>query len=299
MKKVLAAATAAGVAGGAIRSRYERNHFVVEETVVASPKIKETKTLAFLSDIHDKEFGSGNSRLLASLACISPDFILIGGDTMIAKEGKANLAVTERLLDGLSNLKTVYGASHPACILYANGNHEQRLLRKRDLYGELYWEFLELLRQHGISHLSNCSVIVDNLCFSGLDLEKRFYRNACPPKMEAGYINKKLGKADSERFQILMAHSPLFFDAYAAWGADLTLSGHFHGGTIRLPFVGGVMTPQYQFFLRCCAGTFEQDGKHMIVSRGLGTHSVNIRFGNRPQVVVVRLMPGQGSFSLV
>jgi predicted MPP superfamily phosphohydrolase len=69
----------------------------------------------------------------------------------------------------------------------------------------------------------------------------------------------------------------------------LTLSGHFHGGTIRLPYLGGVMTPQYQFFLPYCAGEFRSDGKDMIVSRGLGTHSINIRLNNKPQVVVVDL----------
>ena len=70
-------------------------------------------------------------------------------------------------------------------------------------------------------------------------------------------------------FQVLLAHNPVFFDAYAGWGADLTLCGHFHGGTIRIPGLGGVMTPQYQFFLPWCAGRFDADGKTMIVSRGL------------------------------
>ena len=92
-----------------------------------------------------------------------------------------------------------------------------------------------------------------------------------------------------EKFQILLCHSPLFFDACRKWGADLTLSGHFHGGTIRLPYLGGVMTPQFQFFLPWCAGTFEENGKTMIVSRGLGTHSINIRLNNKPQLVVVDL----------
>ena len=92
----------------------------------------------------------------------------------------------------------------------------------------------------------------------------------------------------------LLAHSPLFFEEYAAWGADLTLSGHFHGGTIRLPVLGGVMTPQYQFFYPRCAGEFELPGRwgersRMIIGRGLGTHSINIRLNDKPQVVVIRL----------
>lgn len=103
-------------------------------------------------------------------------------------------------------------------------------------------------------------------------------------------MEKKLGPAaGKDCFQILLAHSPLFFDAYRKWGADLTLSGHFHGGTIRIPGLGGVMTPQYQFFLPVCAGTHEREGRYMAVSRGLGTHSINIRLNNRPQLLAIRL----------
>ena len=83
----------------------------------------------------------------------------------------------------------------------------------------------------------------------------------------------------------------MYFKEAAAWGADLTLAGHFHGGTIRIPVLGGVMTPQYQFFLPWCAGTFEKDGKMMAVSRGLGTHSINIRIHNKPQLLVLDLQP--------
>ena len=88
--------------------------------------------------------------------------------------------------------------------------------------------------------------------------------------MGPDYLARRVGDADEKRFQILLLHSPMYFENCARWGADLTLCGHFHGGTIRLPLLGGVMTPQYQFFLPWCAGAFERDGKRMIVSRGLG-----------------------------
>ena len=110
--------------------------------------------------------------------------------------------------------------------------------------------------------------------------------------MEPGFMERALGKPDEKRFSILLAHSPVFFEEYAAWGADLTLSGHFHGGTIRLPVLGGVMTPQYQFFYPRCAGEFtDEKGRRMLVGRGLGTHSINIRFCDKPQVLVVKLKP--------
>ena len=106
--------------------------------------------------------------------------------------------------------------------------------------------------------------------------------------MKKGFMEKVLGRPQTETFTVLLAHSPMFFREYAEWGADLTLAGHFHGGTIQIPFLGGLMTPQYQFFFPWYAGLYEGlMERKMIVGRGLGTHSINIRFNDKPQVVVV------------
>ena len=295
--KILSAVVAGGAAAaaaGLIRSGYERRHFVVEETTIYSEKIRNPRTLVFLTDLHDKEFGEANSQLLASIRNIRPDVVLIGGDVMVAKPGKANLEVTRRFLDGLCQLQeqiTGENSGKPYRIYYGNGNHEQRLGREIQNYGEMYREFRRILKGYNIAYLSDRSVnLNEEIRISGLNLDPACYRDFVPARMKTEYLERHLGPADSTRFQILLAHSPLYFEQYADWGADLTLSGHFHGGTIRLPFVGGVMTPQYQFFHPYCAGEFEKDGKHMIVGRGLGTHSINIRFCNRPQLMVVRLM---------
>lgn len=276
-------ALAAGTAAGLLRSHYERNHFVTEEVVISSGKLKHPATLVFLADLHDKEFGAANGQLLEAIDRVRPDGVLIGGDMMVAKNGKASLEVTGRLVRQLTQ-------RYPVC--YGNGNHEQRLRQRREEYGNLYQELCCLLKQYGVVHLADGSAkLREDIRVSGLDIDRRFYRDFVPEQMEEPYIRERLGAADPECFQILLAHSPLFHQAYGDWGADLALAGHFHGGTIRLPFLGGVMTPQYQFFLPCCAGTFVRDHHYMVVSRGLGTHSINIRFFNKPQVVVVRLAP--------
>ena len=64
---------------------------------------------------------------------------------------------------------------------------------------------------------------------------------------------------------------------------------HIYGGTIRIPFLGGVMTPNYMFFPQYDAGTYRQFGSVMVLSSGLGTHSINIRLNNRPQLICVEL----------
>ena len=105
-------------------------------------------------------------------------------------------------------------------------------------------------------------------------MQERYYRHRFTvPRMEEGELERHVGRGESGRYQILLLHSPLFFEECRRWGADLTLCGHFHGGTI---------------------GRFDREGKTMIVSRGLGTHSINIRFCNKPQLVHIRLRKKQG-----
>lgn len=277
------------LAGGAAaalflgRSEYEKDCLVTDTYEIRSPKLTEGgRTLVFLTDLHDKEFGPGNRRLLEAIRAAGPDAVLIGGDMMVAK-GKGELETSLRLIKALAGEFPVY------C---GNGNHELRMKNKTETYGNKYWEYREALEKMGAVHASDSHVCLGrDLVLYGVDLPERYYRPGTP-SMEPGFMEKALGKPDEKRFSILLAHSPVFFEEYVAWGADLTLSGHFHGGTIRLPVLGGVMTPQYQFFYPRCAGEFtDEKGRRMLVGRGLGTHSIKIRFCNKPQVLVVRLKP--------
>ena len=273
-------------AGCLARSRYERDCLVTEKYRIASEKIHgQGKTIVFLTDLHNKEFGEENSRLLETVRKVKPDAVLFGGDGMVAKRGNSDVRIPLALLTELAKEFPVY------C---GNGNHESRMVWKTDVYGETYEHYRMALEDAGIRYLSNEAADLDSdIRIYGLDLPKSAYLPRSGEIPEC-LLKETLGEPDPEKFCLLLAHSPLFFEEYAAWGADLTLSGHFHGGTIRLPLVGGVMTPQYQFFYPRCAGYFELPGKgreksRMIVGRGLGTHSINIRLNDKPQVVVVRL----------
>ena len=172
-----------------------------------------------------------------------------------------------------------------------------RLRKERQVYGEQFDRLLEKARQLGIHMLIDEKASLDeDMDVWGVDLPQSCYKKLFlekPVKMPEGYLQRKLGNADSGRFQILLMHSPLYFAEARQWGADLTLSGHFHGGTIRIPGVGGLMTPQYQFFLPWCAGTFVEGRQAMAVGRGLGTHSINIRLNDLPQLLCIHLLPGE------
>ncbi len=268
-----------------LRSAYERRIFTTEKYELWSEKIKKDRTLVFLSDLHDNQFGPGQRRLLAGIAREKPDAVLIGGDTMVVKR-RADIHAALFLVKKLAKRYPVY------C---GNGNHENRMDRDRGRYGDLYDEYVRELRKAGVRYLADESAdLGEDIRISGVDLKEKYYEKVMPASLTPGYIEKRLGKAETGRYQILLAHSPVFQRAYARWGADLTLAGHFHGGTVWLPGLGGLMTPQFTLFQKICAGLHGRNGRYMIVSRGLGTHSINIRLNNPSELVVIKLHPAQG-----
>ena len=107
--------------------------------------------------------------------------------------------------------------------------------------------------------------------------------------MEPDYLQRLLGRPDPARVSLLIAHNPDFFEAYAEWGADLVVSGHVHGGLMRLPVLGGVISPAIRLFPVYDGGEFKKDKAVMILGRGLGTHTLPIRIFNPGELVVIDL----------
>ena len=265
------------------RSAYECAHFVTETEQIVSPKIRQPKTLVFLTDLHDNRFGAENAQLLDALRAQRPDAVLIGGDMMVSKRGKADLRQTALLLEELRGMAPVY---------YAYGNHESRLSWEKKEYGAAAAELRRLLRQTGTIALQNRSAMLgEDIRISGLDLGRAHYRTRRFAGLTAEGIAGRIGPAGKDKFQILLAHTPVFAEGYRAWGADLMLCGHFHGGVIRIPGIGGVLTPQEHLFHPYGGGTYRTGDQVMIVGRGLGTHTLNIRLNNRPQLLVIHLLP--------
>jgi hypothetical protein len=107
--------------------------------------------------------------------------------------------------------------------------------------------------------------------------------------MPNGIIVERLGALHEDKYNILIAHDPDFFDEYVDFGPDLVLSGHLHGGMIALPGIGGIISPQLQLFPKYDFGVFNKKNTTMIVSRGIGWHSIPIRIFNKAEIVTVTI----------
>ena len=182
-------------------------------------------------------------------------------------------------LDLLVRLKQI------APVAYSLGNHE------KDIPSALLAQMLQKCRKAGILVLDNSSVLIRDIVFTGLTLpqsvyknENGFYTGLTPITTEM--IFSCVGDCLSHPC-VLLAHSPMGFEAYAKWGADVVLSGHIHGGIVRMPLVGGVLSPERKFFPKYTKGIYEFQSCLMNVSAGIG----KIRVNNPPEFVCIDLLP--------
>lgn len=271
---------------------YRETHtFKITRYNVKSHKVnqnKESIKILFLSDLHNRTYGNSNERLYLAILDENPDLILIGGDMLVGKEGESE----DVAIDFVSKLPAI------CPVYYANGNHEQRIKENRHVYGNLFQEYKYRLEEQGVRFLENKSDEIEirgtKFHILGLELDSSVNRKFKKADVTVSTLEDLIGSSNNKDFtneeiQILMAHNPAYMDSYKGWGADLILSGHLHGGLIRCPGIGGIVTPQGFFFPKY-SGEMHQEGKQtIIVSRGLGSHTINIRLFNTPELIAIQL----------
>lgn len=247
-------------------------------------KGERTLRIVMLSDLHDRLWGKGQKQLLDAIDMLSGDLILCAGDMLIGRE-QAEMENAVTLFEGLSKRRLP--------VIASNGNHESRMRQQIGTYGRQYQYYAARLRKLGIRILENEIYRTEfgsmRLCIYGYELPLRYYRKFRRFPYDTSDLCSRFGTPKKDAFHILLAHNPVYFDTYAEWGADLTLSGHLHGGIIRIPGIGGLITPQAKLFPKYDRGLFEKDGKYMAVSAGLGEHTIPIRICNPPQLVLVEI----------
>ncbi|MBO5473200.1 MAG: metallophosphoesterase [Lachnospiraceae bacterium] len=261
------------------------HRFVTVEYEIVCDKLTRPCRLVLLSDLHNKSFGKENEKLLKAIDGISPDAVLVAGD-MLTASGNKEYGTALALMKRLASRYRIY---------YGMGNHEYRLKLYPDQYGETYEEYMAGLKEAGIAPLVNESIYLPeyNLSVCGVEIDRRYYQRLRRYPMDSGYLAGVLGQPETASCQLLIAHNPEYFEEYAAWGADVVVSGHVHGGIMKLPFLGGVLSPGLTLFPRYDGGRFEKGRTTMILSRGLGTHTVPLRIFNPGELVVIHLKPGK------
>ncbi len=271
---------------------YDNNRISINKIKIQSsklPKEFDNFKILQLSDLHCKIFGKENKRLIKKIDEINPDIIIATGDMF-----STSLDLNESFFKLCEKLIKKYS------IYYSLGNHETILRTSKTSYKEWVENYLDKIKSLGVCLLDNEMVTLlrnnEKINIYGLSLPMVFYRRRFNKdrdekiELKGEFIDNLLGKPKKDEFNILLAHNPLNFEAYVEWGSDLIFSGHVHGGAVRLPILGGILSPEIAFLPKYKEGTYAKNNSIMVVSRGLGNSSMPIRAFNSPEIVVSTLV---------
>lgn len=253
---------------------YEHTRIGYNSTRIECRELKsgESLKLCLITDLHNNK--KNIKQIHEKLMAFAPDFILISGDLADRHNRKQNNAVA--LLEMLVSVAPAF---------YSLGNHEEKI---RQNHNDVWQSFLSRLPQ-GVFVLDNAAMTETvhglEVCFIGISLPEIFYKKGRLWEQKSDLPSVNTEKGD---FRILLAHHPEYAPWYVKYHPDFVASGHLHGGLLRLPFVGGVLSPRF-YIPKQDAGVYPYPYGTLFISRGLGSHTLPLRFFNRVELNLITL----------
>lgn len=228
-----------------------------------------------LSDLHNCRYGEQNRRLLDGIERCKPDVILLTGD--IINKYKPVPEDIYNLFEQLVKLCP--------CV-YSLGNHE---LKERKKNPEGFSEYIKNIKKCGIivsdNEIHRIKIKDTPLLFASYSSDLVQYRkNVCKKNVSADWT--EIPKTNGNEVAILLSHDPELTERYIATTYSIIFSGHLHGGIVRIPGWRGIISTRFVLFPGYDGGCYSLDDKHvLVVSRGLGSHTIKFRLFNRPELV--------------
>ena len=234
--------------------------------------------IVLLADLHGAEHGENNIKLVNAVKAANPDIIAISGDLIdrfqAGKPVEKQMEIAKTLVKQLVRIAPVY---------YVTGNHEWDSGAIREL--------LPMLEENDVYVLRNREVRLEingeSIILAGIDDP-----NGPADMIKPDELIKSIRQGDSLDFIVVLSHRNYNLPLYDRLGVDLVLSGHAHGGMIRLPFTDGLIGPLLEFLPTYTSGVYTMGNTNMVVSRGLGNHLGWTRFLNNPHIAAIELRVG-------
>ena len=228
-----------------------------------------------VSDLHNNVYGMGQSYLLKKIRDARPDVIVITGDLIDRNTSNVDNAMI-----------FINGAVKIAPVFYVTGNHEASL-------GKPYVDLMLRMNEAGVTCLDNSAVSAiseeDVITLAGVR-DPAFDWSRPDAKIVDEEIKKALSDVSDRQVTILLSHRPELIKTYSENGIDLVLTGHAHGGQVRLPFIGPLYAPSQGLFPKYSSGLYKEGDTQMYVSRGIGNGLAPLRFNDGPELAVIVLM---------
>lgn len=249
---------------------------ILRTYTVVSPKLTAEVRLAVVTDFHSSDNADD---VVAMVASCAPDAVLLVGDLF---DDDTQNRPTERTLSLMRQLSALYPC------YYVSGNHEAWTGEMDALYQQTEEAGVTVLRMSS----GVLTVRGQRIALCGIPDPYEMVFSGAPDTEEQ--LRQALEDVDSADFTVLLAHRPELLAKYAQFPLDLVVSGHAHGGQVRIPGVlNGLYAPNQGWFPKLAGGAYTQDGTTLIVSRGLAVRTRLPRIFNRPEVVLVRCVPAE------
>ncbi|OPX89300.1 MAG: putative metallophosphoesterase [Pelotomaculum sp. PtaB.Bin104] len=250
------------------------NGLIVRKYIINSNKLAvgELVRIVLVTDLHSHIYGNNQTKIVSLIIKQHPDIIALVGDIA---DDKVPIEGTKRFLAGIKGLAPIY---------YVTGNHEfwsNDIVNIKDIIRKYDVTILE--NSYEQIKIKNASIVI-----SGVDDPDvvKYEKPEFDLQREMHYTFSEL--RDKPGFKILLAHRPEFIEIYKECSFDLVLSGHSHGGQVRIPFIlNGLWAPNQGWFPKYTGGEYKYDSLTHIVSRGVSYNPRLPRVFNPPEVVVI------------
>ena len=239
--------------------------------------------LIFMSDLHFHDAGDRKhaGEIIRIVKNSDPDIIIFGGDLIRALPD-----------DDYGLFSPFFRILTEICPVYAvNGNYESNVKKQILRYGTAYQKYTRILGKFGVVELNDRTVSVsgfEDISISGYEVPLKYYKKFKKPDFDKNVFSDTMGRCDKKRFNILAAHNPVFGDYYFGWGADLILSGHNHGGLIRLGN-RSLLSPYGYFLPKYGYGMYKSGEQTMIITAGAGESKVPVRINDPREIVEITI----------
>lgn len=236
-----------------------------------------------LSDLHNKRFGKKQARLLERVRACRPDYIVLTGDLADKRRthGERFLPAKE-LCEGLCRI---------APVIAVMGNHETEKGRVGVMTAMLHDCGAAVLNDE-ITVLRRSGQTLPVIGLSDIAVSEERFGQKQGSATHLAVLSALYDEAGNG-CAVTLSHRPHILSAYRDAEVPLVLSGHAHGGQVRLPGIGGLFAPEQGIFPRYTAGVHQRGNTTLIISRGLGNSLFPFRVFNRPEIVEIKLLKGE------
>ena len=255
---------------------HENTALQVNKKVIINSKLPETfdgYKMAHISDFHNTTSKKLAGSIINKIKDSKVDIVVITGDLIDSR--RTNTKVAMEFVKELIKSNVVY---------YVPGNHESRI--------QEYKEFKKEIEKIGVNVLDNKAEQIikngDKINLLGIKDPAFSYEYSLDEHLILKQEIESLAY-DKSIYTILLSHRPEQFTTYVEQNIDLVLTGHAHGGQIRLPFIGGIIAPVQGFFPKYTEGIHKENNTTMVISRGIGNSIFPFRINNRPELLLIEL----------